>query len=98
MRTIILGIPGQTLPCHGRSLRMLGVSLLLLLALPAWAVDRQTVSNQGAVAARQLNRIDRLPPANQLQIAIGLPLRNQPALTNLLRELYNPGSTNFHRF
>ena len=40
----------------------------------------------------------RLPATNHLYLAIGLPLRNQAALDELLRELYDPQSTNYHKF
>ena len=40
----------------------------------------------------------RLPATNHLYLAIGLPLRNQTALDELLRQLYDPHSTNFHKF
>jgi subtilase family serine protease len=33
-----------------------------------------------------------------LHLAIGLPLRNQEILMNLVRQLYDPASTNFHRY
>jgi subtilase family serine protease len=33
-----------------------------------------------------------------MDLAIGLPLRNREALTTLLAQLYDPASTNFHRF
>src|SRR6202142_52295 len=35
---------------------------------------------------------------NRLNLAIGLPLRNREALTNLLREIYDPGSPNYHHY
>ena len=74
------------------------VSMLLFFALPVLAVDRLTVKNAGAVAAKQLSRTARLPAEKQLRVAIGLPLRNQAALTNLLHDLYSTASTNFHQF
>jgi len=40
----------------------------------------------------------RLPATNHLFVAIGLPLRNQAVLNELLRQLYDPHSTNFHKF
>jgi len=40
----------------------------------------------------------RLPAAANLDLAIGLPLRNREALTNLLREVYDPASPNFHHY
>lgn len=39
-----------------------------------------------------------LPPTNRLRLAIGLPLRNEDALAEFLTQVYDPASTNFHRF
>ena len=49
------------------------------------------------VVAR-LTPTGRLPATNHLFLALGLPLRNQAALGELLRQLYDPHSTNFHKF
>jgi subtilase family serine protease len=40
----------------------------------------------------------RMDATNQLRLAIGLPLRNQEELTNLLHELYNPASPKYRHF
>lgn len=40
----------------------------------------------------------RLPATNRLFLSFGLPLRNQAALNELLRQLYDPHSANFHKF
>jgi hypothetical protein len=42
--------------------------------------------------------LGRLSPTNQLQLAISLPLRDPAGLNALLAQLYDPASTNFHRF
>ena len=42
--------------------------------------------------------MSRPPATDRLNLAIGLPLRNRPALTNLLQQLYDPRSANFHRY
>ncbi|HEU5396962.1 MAG TPA: protease pro-enzyme activation domain-containing protein, partial [Verrucomicrobiae bacterium] len=42
--------------------------------------------------------IGNYPPTNHLRLAIGLPVQNQDELTELLRQVYDPGSTNFHRY
>ncbi len=39
-----------------------------------------------------------LADTNELKLAIGLPLRNADVLSNLLEQIYDPGSTNFHKF
>ncbi len=40
----------------------------------------------------------RLPGSQRLNLAIGLPLHNQAALTRLLDQLYDPASPNFRRY
>ena len=40
----------------------------------------------------------RLAATNVLSLAINLPLRNQGELDELLHQLYDPASTNFHKF
>ncbi|HEY5346033.1 MAG TPA: protease pro-enzyme activation domain-containing protein [Verrucomicrobiae bacterium] len=40
----------------------------------------------------------RLPGTNQLRLAIGLPLRNQDELNELLRQLGDPASPNFRKY
>jgi len=76
----------------------LTLSALLLCALPALAAERLMVSNPGTAAAKQLSMIAPLAEDRQLRIAIGLPFRNLPVLTNLLHDLYSNTSTNFHKF
>ena len=51
-----------------------------------------------AIARFHLQPINRLPATNQLDLAIGLPLRNQDALNKLLAEIYDPASTNYHQY
>jgi hypothetical protein len=40
----------------------------------------------------------RLPATNQLDLAIGLPLQHLDGLTNLLRQIYQRGSPQFHHY
>jgi subtilase family serine protease len=92
MKTFILSLRANELA------KAMLVSTLLFSTLPSLAGESLTVKNQGALAAKSLPRIALLPAANQMNIAIGLRLRNLPALTNLLHELYSRTSTNFHQF
>ncbi len=62
------------------------------------AAERLTLHTHVPESAARLPRIERLPATNRLPLAISLPLRNQTPLTNLLQQLYNPASTNFHRY
>ncbi len=49
-------------------------------------------------AVPHLAAISRLPEGTHLSLAIGLPLRNEDRLNELLRELYDPASPNFHHY
>ncbi|HTA95472.1 MAG TPA: protease pro-enzyme activation domain-containing protein, partial [Verrucomicrobiae bacterium] len=51
-----------------------------------------------AVGRFHLQSVDRVPATNHLNLAIGLPLRNQDALNKLLQQIYDPASTNYHRY
>ncbi len=51
-----------------------------------------------AVARLGLQPIGRLGGTNHLSLAIGLPLRNRESLAELLQQLYDPASTNYHHY
>ena len=42
--------------------------------------------------------LGELPATNRLTLALGLPLHHRDQLKNLIDQLYDPHSTNFHRF
>jgi len=77
---------------------VVGFGLFALFTAPTLAEDRNILGSQVSVEARQLPMLNRLPPTNRLRLAIGLPWRNQTALTNLFHQIYNNGSTNFHHY
>jgi subtilase family serine protease len=83
--------------------RLSSILLSAAVFFAAWNVFAQPVANKvlpGHVpgAESRLPAIGRLPGTNQLSLAIGLPLRNRAELENLLADLYNPASPNFHKF
>ena len=49
-------------------------------------------------AVTQLKASGRLDSARELKLAIGLPLRNKDALTNLLSRMYDRTSPDYHHF
>jgi len=51
-----------------------------------------------AVENRQIPAAGSVDPQERLQLAIQLPLRNQAELTQLLHDLYDPTSPQFHKF
>ena len=68
------------------------LTLLLLLATPAWGAERQVLKGHVPAAVARLTPTGYLSGSTRLSLAIALPLRNQEALTNLLRQIYDPAS------
>jgi hypothetical protein len=73
--------------------------VLFLLFCPHLSGTELRVLPGHVPAAAKLNqRVGRLTEEKQLRLAIGLPLRNVPELNELLRQIYDPASTNFHQY
>src|ERR1019366_4866690 len=73
-------------------------AVFLLFAISARAAERQTLSGHVPAAVEKLAPVGSPPASQRLNLAIGLPLRNTEALTNLLHELYDPASPNYRQF
>ncbi|HTV39016.1 MAG TPA: S53 family peptidase [Candidatus Sulfotelmatobacter sp.] len=58
----------------------------------------QTIHRHLPPAAIKLKPLGELPATERLDVVIGLPLRNQTILTNLLEQLYDPADSRFHRY
>jgi hypothetical protein len=89
--------------CGGMSGRAGIVCLTLVLsgwlfATTAWSADRQILRKHVPEGAKNLPSLARLETTNRLNLAIGLPLRNQEALTNLLQDIYNPASGSYRQY
>jgi hypothetical protein len=73
------------------------VALFFLSAQYIQAAQK-TLAGQVPAAVANLAAINELPAATRLNLAIGLPLRNQAALNVLLAQIYDPASPNFHHY
>jgi subtilase family serine protease len=75
---------------------------VFLLFLSAAVSDAQSAPQKlrGHVpaAVSRLTPLGRENGSDRLRLAIGLPLRNQTELTNLLQQLYDPASPNYHHY
>jgi subtilase family serine protease len=75
---------------------------LVLLPLAAYAQNsgRQLLKGHvpAAVSRLHLQPLGRLSATNRLNLAIGLSLRNQQAINNLLQQIYDPASPNYHHY
>ncbi len=73
--------------------------LVIAGSLPSAAAEpMQTLHGHIPAAVGHLRAKGRLAATNQLSLTIGLPLRNQETLTNLLTQLYDPNSANYRNF
>jgi hypothetical protein len=72
---------------------------LMLFALAAGAAPLRTLPGHVPPLAAQARRLADPPlPTQELNLALGLPLRNQDKLTHLLSELYDPRSAQYRHF
>jgi len=62
-------------------------------SLPPLTRHMREVTSNG-----QAHLVGRLPGTQSMRIVLVLPLRNQSALDNFLKELYDPSSTSYHQF
>src|SRR5262249_12001415 len=83
---------------HHPAVLLLKTATLLGAAVTVAGAEQQHLSGHVPSAVRRLQSTGRLPASKRLDFIIGLPLRDKPALTNLLENLYDPASTNFHRY
>ena len=71
---------------------------MLSLSSGAWAAPRQTLHGHVPAITMKLARMGRLPSSQHLSLSISLPLRNQAALTVLLRQQNDPASPNYRHY
>jgi subtilase family serine protease len=88
-------------PAHPRQAgraALLSLVLALFAASFVQAADMQTVKGPALQQWNSLTPSGPLPAANRLNLAISLPLRNAAALSNLLQQIYDPNSPQFHHY
>ena len=94
-------IPGWAKPSTHKAIITISCGwFLLVFARVATGAEAKVLSGHvpSAVTDLHLQPIGTLPATNHLQLAIGLPLRDQVALTKLLQDLYDPSSPSFHHY
>ena len=67
---------------------------------PAQAAERQALNGHTvrAITELSLQPVGKLASSTYLDLVVGLPLRNQDALTNLLQQQYEPTSSQYHHW
>jgi len=74
------------------------VILFLFSISSGHAAGMQFLHGHVPAVVKTLSSVGRPAAASNLNLAIGLPLRNQDALSNLLQQIYDPASPNFHHY
>ena len=74
------------------------VGLMLVPIVRAPAAGRQVLRGTMPAGVVNATPLGRLAGSAQLRLALGLRLRNREALTNLLQQLYDPASPQYHHF
>jgi hypothetical protein len=62
------------------------------------AAGTQKLHGHVPAVVAQLQPVGNLSGSQRLRLAIGLPLRNQTMLTELLQRIYNPASPDYHHY
>ncbi len=79
-------------------MRPVSFFFLFLFALSTGAAGMQVLPGHVPEAAKQLPAVQSLADSKRLDLVFALPLRNRDALTNLLRQLYDPASPAYHHY
>lgn len=76
------------------------LAFFVLLSISGWAqsANQKFLPRHVPDAVQGLTPTERLPAAEILHLAIGLPLHHSEQLTNFLQQLYDPASTNYHHY
>jgi subtilase family serine protease len=79
---------------------VLATTLLSLTGRAQQASISQTLYGHVPVAITRLHLrpLSNFAVTNELALAVSLPLRNKPALDNLLQQIYDPASPNYHHY
>jgi uncharacterized repeat protein (TIGR01451 family) len=80
---------------------LLGAIIVFISQVPTARAQNppaQQLHDHVPAAVARLTPLGRENGSEHLKLAIGLPLRNQDELRNLLREIYDPASPNFHHY
>jgi len=78
--------------------RILSVFSILGMTFSSLAGQKHLAPGHVPEVVKQLKPIGELAQDTQLNLAIGLPLRNTNELETLLQGLYDPASPNYHQF
>lgn len=74
------------------------IVILLISAAAMQGASRQFLSGHVPAAVGESKAVGELPASKEMQLAIGLPLRNEAELETFLKELADPASPNYRHY
>jgi subtilase family serine protease len=77
---------------------MLLAGFISVTTFSATAADMKTLHGHVPAIVSELKAQGDLPAETNLSLAIGLPLHHTDELNNLLKQVYDPNSPNYHHF
>jgi hypothetical protein len=89
---------GKRLLRFGSTSLVLLTSFCVLRGAPGISAGKQVLHGRAPAGASKWKTVGRLPGTNHLNLAIALPLRNKAELNQLLQQLYDPSSPQYHQF
>jgi len=81
-----------------RFIAAISVGIFFFVAIPAQGGERQFVQGHLPGVVANLRPISRVSASTRLGLTLGLPLRRREDLTNLLRQIYQPGNRSFRHY
>jgi subtilase family serine protease len=78
--------------------RVLLVCFAILGGMNAPAASRQMLKGHIPAATLTAHSLGLMPEGTQLDLVLALPLRNKPALTNLIQQVSNPASVRYRHY
>jgi len=81
-----------------RTVLGLALSGLMFISNSAAGAGMKQLHGHVPSVVSRLQPLGLLPATTNLNLAIGLPLRNREELTNLLQQIYDPTSPNYHHY
>jgi len=76
----------------------IGLAVFFSITNPGMAAGLQVLRGHIPEAVSHLQPTGRFPGTNHLNLAIGMPLRNEAALDDLLQQIYDPASPHFRQY
>jgi subtilase family serine protease len=88
----------NSIPANRGFRNFLLLTTVLASVAGSHAAERKSLKGHVPISVAKLQAVASLPPWTNLNLAIGLPLRDSQGLSNFLADIYNPASASYHHY